>query len=163
EEVDGTLHPARVVHRLLRRHHLKAHPELGEVAILLGPLNFKNARPAAADALLVGKLGEGLALEGEHFPGVLFEVLAVVAALGNRQRVACELTHPSPQALGQPVNLHAGIVDVELAGNSVPGPLEERGDRVAQRGATTVTHMEWSCGVGGDELYVHPKPGTDGG
>ena len=88
------------------------------------------------------------------------QILAVVAALGNRRRVTRRLADPSPQALGHAVDLDAGVVDVELARDRVAGPLEQRGDRIAQRGAATVADVERARGIGGDELDVDLEPGA---
>ena len=55
----------------------------------------------------------------------------------------------------------SGVVDVELAGDLVAGPREQRGDPVAERGAAPVRHVQRPGGIGRHELDVdlHPPPG----
>ena len=87
----------------------------------------------------------------------------MVAALGNGERPADRLLHPGPQALAHPVDLDAGVVDVELARHLVPAPFEERGDAVAQGGAAAVPDVQGAGRVGGDELHVDPDAAADVG
>src|SRR4029453_8583327 len=76
----------------------------------------------------------------------LRHILAVVATLGR-----CLPMMPGPERLHQLVDLDAGVVDVELAGDRMPGPFVERGDPVTKRRASAVTDMQGACGVRGHE------------
>jgi len=51
-------------------------------------------------------------------------------------------------------HLLADVVDVVLAGDAVPGRLEQRGDRVARRRPATGTEVQRARRVGGHELDV---------
>ena len=51
------------------------------------------------------------------------------------------------------VYLIACIVDVELTGNVVAGPVQNRGQTVAQNTAARVAHVHRAGRVGGNELY----------
>ena len=39
----------------------------------------------------------------------------------------------------------------------MPGPLEQRGDRVAIGCTPSVTHVQWTGGIRGDKLDVDPE------
>src|SRR5690606_4243181 len=84
--------------------------------------------------------------------GEVADVVAVVAVFGERHVVALELEPADLEGLTQPLHLGARVVDVELAGDVVSGPLQETGDSVAQRGAAAVGDVERPRRVGRDEL-----------
>ena len=117
-------------------------------------------RAAAADALVAGQIGKGAAFARKDLARILSQILAEVAALGNLGLAPDLLLHPCPEALRQIVDLDAGVVDVELAGDRVPGPLKQRGDGVAERGAAPVADVKGAGRVGGDELDVDLEPGS---
>jgi arginyl-tRNA synthetase len=71
----------------------------------------------------------------------LGDVRAVIAALGNVERRAAELAHPRLRALREVLDLDAGVVVVELARDLPPRPLEQRRDRVAERGLSPVADV----------------------
>ena len=50
------------------------------------------------------------------------------------------------------VDLIAGVVDIELTGHVVAGPVEHGGKAVAQNAAACVAHVHRAGGVGGNEL-----------
>ncbi len=160
EERDGALDTAGVVERLLRAHHVEAHAEIGEVAVLLLALHPHAQDAGALDAFAVRKPGELGPLGGQHLSRVLPEIFAVVSALRYLAGEPRLLLDAGPEAGGEPVDLDAGIVDVELAGDGVAGPLVQRCDRVAQRRASAVTDVERPGRVGGDELEVDLEPGA---
>ena len=80
----------------------------------------------------------------------------MIAALGNLNVAPDALLHAGPQRARELVDLGARIVDIELPDHGVPGPLEQRGDRVAEGRAAAMAHVQGPGGVGGDELDVHP-------
>ncbi len=91
-------------------------------------------------------------------PGDLPHVLPVVAALGDLRGLACQLEEPRVHRLAELIDLAPHVVDVELAVHAVAGPLEERGDRVAERGAPAVPDVERAGRVGRDELHHDGEP-----
>ena len=60
------------------------------------------------------------------------------------------------QRLGQPVDLHARVVHVELPVHVIAGPVEQGRKRIADRGATRVRDVQRSGRVGRHELDHHP-------
>ena len=80
----------------------------------------------------------------------------MIATLGNLNVAPDALLHAGPQRARELVDLGARIVDIELPDHGVPGPLEQRGDRVAEGRAAAMAHVQGPGGVGGDELDVHP-------
>ena len=84
----------------------------------------------------------------------LADVFAVVAALGDRERLAGQLPQARLRAEGEVGDLHAGVVVVVLAGDRPPGPFEQRGDGVAEDGLAAVPDVQRTGGVGRHELDV---------
>ncbi len=162
QQPERALHAARVVDHLLGRHDVEPYAEVGEVAILLDALHPKREDTTAPHALLFRQVGEPGSLEVEHFAGALLEVLPVVPALGDRGRMSGQLPHAGPEALRHPVDLDAGVIDVELTRDTVAGPLEQRRDGVAQRGAAAVAHVQRAGGIGGDEFHIDVEHGAGG-
>ena len=78
----------------------------------------------------------------------------MIPALRNRERPADGLLHPRPETLAHPINLHARIVHVELACDRVAGPLQQRRDAVAERGAPAMPDVKRTGRIGGNELDV---------
>src|SRR5215213_93327 len=83
----------------------------------------------------------------------------MVAALGNLGLITRLLPNAGPQTLRRLVDLDAGIIDVKLPGDGVPGPLEKRGDGIAQCRAASVPDVERAGRVGGDKLHVDLESG----
>ena len=86
------------------------------------------------------------------------DVRALVALLGQRAGVLAlvQLQIADGQALAELLDLVARVVDVELAGHVVAGPVPAQhvGQGVAQHAAAGVAHVHGAGGVGGDELDV---------
>ena len=84
------------------------------------------------------------------------DVRALVALLGQRAGVLAlvQLQIADGQALAELLDLVARVVDVELAGHVVAGPVQAGGQAVAQCAAAGVAHVHGAGGVGGDELDV---------
>ena len=154
---------ATVVERLLGGEDVEAHAEIGERPILLGPLHREHGRATTRDALGRLKISEPGSFALQQLGRGVLQVFAVIAALGNLRLTADRLLHARPERLREPGDLHAGIVDVELARDRVTGPLEQRRDAVAQRRAAAVADMQRTGRIGRDELDVDPSPRADGG
>ena len=69
--------------------------------------------------------------------------------------VAAELRRAVPHACREILDLHAGVVVVELARDIPAGPLEQRRDSVAERGLPAVTDVQRASWIRGHELDVH--------
>ena len=78
----------------------------------------------------------------------------MIAAVGNLGRPTHRLLDPRPQRAGQLVDLGSCVVDVELAGHPVAGPVEQRCNRIPQGRPPAVAHVQRARGIGGDELDV---------
>ena len=78
----------------------------------------------------------------------VLDVLAVVSPLGNIQGFARGLADPGLHAQCEVADLNAGVVVIELTTDRVPGPLQQRRERIAQRRLAAVAHMQWTSGVG---------------
>src|SRR5258706_11595871 len=83
------------------------------------------------------------------------DVLAVIAAFGQCQRLSMPLMDPGLRAEREILDLRAGVVVVELARHRPPGPLEQRGDGVAEGGLAAVSDVQRAGGIGAHELHVH--------
>src|SRR5690606_17313381 len=102
--------------------------ELAEVPVLLG-LEARDGPVPEPSAALGGLHGpEPLAGFRLGLAGEVADVVAVVAVFGERHVVALELEPADLEGLTQPLHLGARVVDVELAGGVVSGPLPEPGD-----------------------------------
>ena len=139
----------------------KRTPKSAEVASCSSRwMRERRARRSAAQRLRSGQVGEARGLPAR--------ASARRSRAGTRRgsrprgsrRRARRLLDPRPEALGQLVDLHAGVVDVELAGDGVAGPLESAAMRVAQRRAAAVADVQRAGGVGGDELDVDLEAGA---
>ena len=78
----------------------------------------------------------------------------MVATFGNGERLAGGFTHPGLHAECEVRYLDTGVVVVELAGDGVPGPLEQSRDRVTQSGLTAVPDVQRPGRIGGYEFHV---------
>ncbi len=78
----------------------------------------------------------------------------MVAALRDLRRLPPQLLEARLYRFAQQLDLSAGVVDVELADDIVAGPLEQRGDRVAECGSPPVGHVERTGRVRRHEFHV---------
>ena len=84
------------------------------------------------------------------------DVLAVIPALGNLERRRRRARARAPATLAREIlDLHAGVVVVELARHLPAGPLEQRADRVAERGLAAVADVQRAGGIRAHELDDH--------
>ena len=82
----------------------------------------------------------------------------MVAVLGELHRVLAldDLEVAGLQALGELLDLVAGVVDVELTPHVRAGLGQHACQRIAQHAAPGVAHVHGAGGVGGDELHHDP-------
>ncbi len=93
------------------------------------------------------------------------DVRALVALLGQRAGFLAlvQLQVADGQALAELLDLVAGVVNIELAGHVVAGPIQAGGQTVTQGTAAGVAHVHGAGGVGGNELHVILFAGTNVG
>ena len=90
----------------------------------------------------------------------LADVLAVIAVLGKRGRVAQQLLRARAHRDREILDLLAGVVVVELARHRVALRLEQRRDRVAQRRLPAVADVQRPRRIRRDELDHHALAGV---
>ena len=73
-----------------------------------------------------------------------------------------QLVEPRLHARREIVDLHAGVVVIELARHLPAGDFEERGNRIAERRLTTVTDVQGTRRICGDELDVDDATSSNG-
>ncbi|EXI74510.1 MAG: hypothetical protein AW07_01741 [Candidatus Accumulibacter sp. SK-11] len=106
-----------------------------------------------------GELGQrpliARAMRCPHLPRHVAHVFALIGIWreGNgRARRSAKFQVAQPGRQRQDVHLPAGVVDVVLAGDAPAGESEQLGETVAVGSATTVSDMQRTGRVGGNEL-----------
>ena len=96
-----------------------------------------------------------VAVDGGKLPGTLDDVGALVARprAGAGLLALVQLQIADGQALAELLDLVARVVDVELTGHIVTGPVQAGGQAVAQSAAAGIAHVHGTGGVGGNELH----------
>src|SRR5690606_23947973 len=107
---------------------------------------------AGRDGRAVGGLQR---LAGEEVLGDVGDVVALVAVGRIIGRIGPDAAGARLHADGQVVDLVAGVVVVELAGDVPPGGLVQAADSVAQGGLARMPHVQRAGGVGRYELDQH--------
>jgi hypothetical protein len=137
---------------------------LGEVEVEVGAEGVQRALdvghhqvapgpPERRGALLVGLL-EHARVGRDHLLGDLLHVAAGVAVLRDRPAEGGR-----DQRLAEPVELHAGVVDVVLAEDLGAARGEDPAECVADRRPPGAADVDGAGGVGRDELQVDHLPG----
>ena len=85
----------------------------------------------------------------------LADVFAAIAVLRELARFAEDLLGARADRHGEILDLRAGVVVVELARDLAALPLQQVGERVAERRLAAVAHVQRPGGVRGDELDHH--------
>ena len=98
----------------------------------------------------------GVAVDGGKLLGAGDDIRTLVALLGQGAGALAlvELQIADGKALAEFLNLVARVVDVELAGHVITGPVQAGGQAVAQGTAAGVAHVHGAGGVGRNELDV---------
>ncbi len=84
----------------------------------------------------------------------------MIPAVGNPERPSRQFLHPGPDRFRQSPDLHARVIDVELAGDGVAGPLQQRRDGITESRATAVADVQRTGRVCRHEFDVHGDTGT---
>ena len=98
----------------------------------------------------------GIAVHRGKFLGALDDVGALVAFGGQRAGLLAlvQLQVADGQALAELFDLVAGVVDIELPGHVIAGPVQAGSQAVAQGAAPGVAHMHGAGGIGGNKFHV---------
>ena len=89
------------------------------------------------------------------------DVFGAIAVRRERDGLAAQLEVTQIDADREDVDLPAGIVDVVLAIDRVPGGLEQVAERRAIRRAAAVAHVHGAGGIGRNEFDHHLAAGAD--
>ncbi|OIQ71401.1 hypothetical protein GALL_469800 [mine drainage metagenome] len=148
---------------------IEADAECLEIEILLAAQVGHGVAPHGVQIVRVAIGGDGSARIvrdrrlGQEITGDVADVVAVVGRLGP----AVHARHEAPRAglhrQRQVLNLHPGIVVVELALHRPPLSGQDGGDGVSQRSLPAMADMQRTGGIGGDELHQQRPPRTDSG
>ncbi len=115
---------------------------------------FLQARDDLAVAPLAGVVGRDVVAQlGPQLGGHVDEVLALVAVYGRLLTLVAGV-----EGVPELRELVPGVVQVVLAVHLGALRGQEVGDAVADRHPTPASRVEWTSGVGGDELQVDPPP-----
>jgi len=106
------------------------------------------------EARLLGVAPAGADLRHEPARDV-DQVLALIALVGQLDGVAEQLQVARAQRLREHAHLPAGVVEVVLAHDLVPGRVEQSRDAVAEHGVATVPDRERPGRIRGHELDHH--------
>ena len=152
--LDGVFDIAAVVQRGLEEPFVELDAVALEVALHLRDVALQAKARHIGVALLDGLFQIAVAVDIVEGPGELADVVAVVAVLGELDRILAldELDVACFDALGELFDLVAEVVDVELAPHVRARPVEHLGERIAQHAAAGVAHVHGARGVRGDEL-----------
>src|SRR5437016_2031507 len=139
---EGGIDQASLVNRRLAGHDVETDTKPAQILVLFGALRAHPDLPAAAHAFLLRLVSEALSFLLQNRCSQLCQVLAMVATFGDGPRPSRLLLDPRPERPRHLVDLRAGVVDVELPRDRPSGPLEERSDAVAERGASAVADVQ---------------------
>src|SRR5205807_7302346 len=84
------------------------------------------------------------------------DIITPVAVCREGQLLPAQLQIPQPHAYGEDVHLPPGVVDVVLASDVEANRDENVGERRPVRSLASVTHVQRTRRVRGDELHQHP-------
>ena len=129
---------------------------LAQVALQSGDVLGQGVRHNGLLQLLEVSVDIGVAVHLGKLLGALDDVGALVALGGQRTGLLAlvELQVADGQALAELLDLVARVVDVELTGHVVAGPVQAGGQTVAQGAAPGVAHVHGAGGVGRDKFHV---------
>ena len=114
---------------------------------------------ALEEGLLVHAFAGGnvfVAVQLSELTGQHLDVAALIALGGQGISLlaAVLLQVADSEALAELLDLVACVVDIELTGHVVAGPVEDSGQTVTQSAAAGIAHVHGAGGVGGNELHI---------
>ena len=161
ELLHGLLRQAAVADvALLRGPHVEVHAVGGERAALLldHPLDGPAPEVLEPRPLVAGNVER--AASGAVLLREVDQVLAGIAVLGQRGRLAELLAHPRLEGARERLELGAGVVHVELGGDPRALRAQQPRQRVADGGGARVHDDERAGGIGRHELQARPLAGV---
>ena len=147
------LHRTALVQLLLGKVDIKMDAEVRQRGLDVRHLRDVGRVADHGERRLVRQFADGGVLMQDGL-GEIIDVLPRIAALGGGTAV-----DRRQHGGGKIVHLRAGVIDVILSGHvRTAGPQHPR-DRIAQRGPAGMAQVQWTSGVGGDELHVDDVAG----
>ena len=138
QALDRLFDAAVRVQRRLEEIHVELDAERLEIEVLLRAQFAHRELPHRVEIV-----GRGI---GRVFVDValceISNVLAVIAALGERDLLSAELAHARLDAQREIRDLRAGVVVIELSRHPPAGRAEQRADRVAERSLSAVANVQ---------------------
>nr|GEU28637.1 hypothetical protein [Tanacetum cinerariifolium] len=166
EHVDGRIDLAVLVQRRFEVVIVELDAERLQVDILLVAQVRDGKRADRFDVVDVARGGGRCAVRRRHgffgleILGDVGDVVAVVGRLGPGRIARLVAAQARLHRVGQGLDLHAGVVVIELAGDVVTLGAEQRRQGVAQRGLAAVAHVQRTGRVGGHEFDDHALAGA---
>jgi len=162
------LHLALGVQRRLEIEHVEAHTEGRQIQVLLVA---QVGHRKAADVLQVlgvaagshrRAVARGLRLARQELARNVGDVVALVTHRLLVDARALQLAQAQLHRAGERVDLHAGVVVVELASHLPALGGEQVGQRIAERCLARVAHVQRAGRIGRDELHHDAPAGVRG-
>ena len=155
QHVDGLLNVAALVQSGLTEPYVVVDLVTLEVALHAGNVGRQTVALDNGKALLRGLFEQAVAVLLYQIMRQRFNVVALIPGSVKLDGVLAAdlLDIAALNRMRELVYLIACIVDVELTGNVVAGPVQNRGQAVAQNAAARVAHVHRAGRVGGNELY----------
>ena len=155
QHVDGLLNVAALVQSGLTEPYVVVDLVTLEVALHAGNVGRQTVALDNGKALLRGLFEQAVAV---LLYQIMRQCLNVIALIPGSVKLDGVLTLDlldiaALDRVRELVYLIACIVDVELTGNVVAGPVQNRGQAVAQNTAACIAHVHRAGRVGGNELY----------
>ena len=156
----GLFHLAVGVQRRFQEVAVECHPERGQVRVLFATQIRHGEHPDGVEIARIAPAGDGLTFDVDAVAaqvrlGDIADVVAVVGIGGPRIVAGLQ---PLRTRLGgdrQVVDLHAGVVVVELALHVPAVGGHHPGDAVADHAGAAVAHVQRAGRVGGHVLHAH--------
>ena len=142
--------------------HVVDNAVAGQIVLHLFDVALQRKVDELLAALRLVHMQKFVAVLRGKLPGMGCDIVAVIAVLGEGVglRVAKELEVAALERAAEQVDLVAGVVEVKLALDIGPCPLENGGQRVAQNAAARVAQVHGPRGVGRDKLHLHFPAGV---
>ena len=154
--VHHSLHRAAGVQVALMEPHVVLDAVFAQVALQPGDVLGQRVGDDRLFQFLKTGVHVSVAVRFGKFPGALHDVGALVALGGQGAGFFAfvQLQVADGQAFAELFDLVARVIDVELPGHIIPGPVQAGGQTVAQSAAAGIAHVHGAGGVGRNELHV---------
>ena len=157
ETIDDGLHIAVRVQRGFQIIMVEAHAEGRQIRILLAPQCRHGEAPDRVEVVCGAIVGMRGTVRGRN----VANVVPAIAILGEWNGRIVGLAHARLNRKRETGDLRPCIVVIEFAVNLRPLPLQQRRNRVADRGAASMTHVKGAGRICGHE-FDHRATGHRG-